>query len=228
MKKIGVLLHGSGVYDGTEIQEAVLSLLALKQAGYDYQCLAFDRNQHHVINHLNGQEMPEKRNMLVESARIARGEVIVPDESTLVQLDALVLPGGFGTAKNFTKWAFEGAEGPIEADVKELILHFVSSNKPILALCMSPTTVAKALENTSYSALLSVGSTEASSPYEIESIHQGIAATGNTSKMATKSEISVDAKNKIICAPCYMMDAHIAEVYKNVVLGVRELDVFLR
>jgi len=227
MKKIGVLLHGCGVYDGTEIQEAVLSLLALKQAGFEYECLAFDRNQQHVLNHLTGEEMKEQRNMLIESARIARGDIKIPNEEILTNLSALVLPGGFGTAKNFTQWAFEGAAGAIQEDVKNLILHFVRFQKPILALCMSPTTVAKALENTPYAAQLSVGTTSEKSPYEIEAISQGITATGNSVKMTQINEVSVDANSKIICAPCYMMEADIAEVYENIVLGVRELKGFL-
>lgn len=223
MKKIGVLLHGCGVYDGTEIHESVLSLLALKQAGFDYQCLAFDRNQHHVINHTTGEEMLESRNMLIESARIARGEIKVPTQEMLDGLDALVLPGGFGTAKNFTQWAFNGPDGDIQSDVKEIILHFVASKKPVLALCMSPTTVAKALEGSPYKTKLSVGSTAEKSPYEIEAISQGIHSTGQSTEMCTLKEVSVDEQNKIICAPCYMMEGDIVQVYENIKLGVKEL-----
>ena len=103
--KIAVLLHGSGVYDGTEIQEAVLSLLAIEEMGHTYQCIAPDIQQFHVVNHLTGEPMSETRNVLVESARIARGNVIKLSETDVHSFDALVMPGGFGTAKNFTTWA---------------------------------------------------------------------------------------------------------------------------
>ena len=118
MKKIGVLLHGCGVFDGTEIQEAVLTLLAIKEAGADYVCFAPDVPQHHVLNHITGAEMPESRNVLIESARIARGAIVSINDINLSELDGLVMPGGFGTAKNITKWAFEGPSGDILKEVK--------------------------------------------------------------------------------------------------------------
>ena len=126
--KIGVLLHGSGVYDGTEIQEAVLSFLALEEAGYEYVCLAQDKNQHHVINHLTGDEMAETRNVLIESARIARGKI---ESLTVIhadKIDALVMPGGFGTAKNITNWAFTGASGTLFQSNTDLIMELDNDN----------------------------------------------------------------------------------------------------
>ena len=102
--KIGILLSGCGVYDGAEIQEAVFSMLAVEEAGAEYQCISLNQNQHHVINHLTGNEMKENRNMMVESARIARGSVIDISEVSPAILDGLIIPGGFGSAKNFSKW----------------------------------------------------------------------------------------------------------------------------
>ena len=102
--KIGVILSGNGVYDGSEIQEAVFTLLSIDEHGAESVCMAPDINQHHVINHLNGEEMTENRNVLVESARISRGQITSIKETDLKELDALVLPGGFGAAKNLTKW----------------------------------------------------------------------------------------------------------------------------
>ena len=72
MKKIAVVLSGSGVYDGSEIHEAVLSLLAIEKHGAQWHCFAPNINQHHVINHITGAEMDTTRNVLIESARIAR------------------------------------------------------------------------------------------------------------------------------------------------------------
>ena len=102
--KIGILLSGSGVFDGSEIQEAVLSMLAIKEQGAEYFCISVDANQHHVVNHMTGEDMNESRNMLIESARIARGIVTPIQDVDLNEIDALVIPGGFGNAKNFTKW----------------------------------------------------------------------------------------------------------------------------
>ena len=106
--KIGVLLSGCGVYDGSEIHEAVLSLLELDRAGAEVLCMAPNRDQHHVINHLDGQEMEQSRNVLEESARIARGAISDLKGVSADSMDGLLLPGGFGAAKNWTSWAFAG------------------------------------------------------------------------------------------------------------------------
>ncbi len=221
--KIGVLLHGSGVYDGTEIQEAVLSLLAIAEAGHSYFCFAPNVAQHHVVNHLTGDEMAEERNVMVESARIARGEVADVATVTANDFDALVMPGGFGTAKNISQWAFEGPAGAINETVKNLLIQTVEAGKPIAALCMSPTTLAKAFENTSIAATLSVGTTAAASPYDIAAISEGMETVGVEVEMKTVTELSIDAKNKIVCAPCYMMEADIVAVNKNVKQAISTL-----
>lgn len=214
--KIAVLLHGNGVYDGTEIQEAVLCLLHLNQLGMDYQCVAPNVFQHHVINHLNGDEMPEARNVWVESARIARGNCLNLAEVNPEDYHGLVMPGGFGTAKNITQWAFAGPDGGIHEPTAQFIRAFVQSNKPIAALCMSPTTLAKALEGALYHPVLSVGTNAKASPYDISAISQGIEQTGAKSTMKSVNEIEVDEELKIISAPCYMMEASIGEVSKNI------------
>ena len=214
--KIGVLLHGSGVFDGTEIQEAVLSLLAIAEAGHEYQCFAPQVKQSQVINHLNGDEQPQERNVLEESARIARGEITDLAAVSAQDYDALVMPGGFGTAKNITDWAFKGPESAINPGVKELILRTVEAGKPICALCMSPTTLAKALEGSDYHARLTVGTTEERSPYDIQGINAGMEAVGVQPEMKTIREITVDEKLKIVTAPCYMMEAGILEVRRNI------------
>lgn len=220
---IAVLLHGNGVYDGTEIQEAVLTLLAIAEAGHTYTCIAPNVDQHHVVNHLTGEEMDETRNVRVESARIARGEVLDLQEVDVNRFDGLVMPGGFGTAKNITKWAFSGPEGDILESVRALILDFLNANKPIAALCMSPTTVAKALEGSSFKAHLSVGSKAESSPYDITAISEGLNQTGAIAEMATIREVHVDREHKIVSAPCYMMDANILEVRNNIKQAVDAL-----
>lgn len=221
--KIGVIFSGSGVFDGTEIQEGVFTLLSIKKAGAEAVCFAPDIDQHHVINHITGEEMKETRNVLVESARIARGEIQSLDNFSADELDALVLPGGFGAAKNLTKWAFSGPDGEINDLVKSAIVSMVKAGKPIAGLCMGPTVIAKALEGSSVAATLTVGTTEEASPYEIGAISQGMEKAGATAVMKNIHEVAVDKANKIVTAPCYMMEADILEVRNNVQKAIDEL-----
>jgi enhancing lycopene biosynthesis protein 2 len=221
--KIGILLHGCGVYDGTEIQEAVLTMLAIKKLGHTYTCFAPNRNQHHVVNHLNGEEMDCQRNILIESARIARGEILDLADVSPNDFDAVAMPGGFGTAKNFTQWAFSGPDGAIQEDIRQFILELIAAQIPIAALCMSPTTIAKALEGTSHKARLSVGSTSAPSPYDISGISAGIQQTGQSTAEAILPEVVVDNALKIVSAPCYMMEADILQVSENIQRAIEAL-----
>ena len=219
----GILLSGSGVYDGAEIQEAVLSMLAVSESGDTYTCIGVNADQFHVINHLTGEPMNESRNMLVEAARIARGNIIPIQDVQPADLDGLIIPGGFGSAKNFTKWAFEGPEGSILPEVKLLLVNLINIGKPIAALCVSPVVLAKALEGSDIHPSLTLGTTAESSPYDIKAFSQGLEKTGATTAYKTVNEIHVDPANKIITAPCYMMDANISEVWKNIQMAVSEL-----
>ena len=124
--KTAILLSGSGVYDGSEIHESVMAMLALKQNKLDYICTAPDINQYHVINHTNGEEMNQERNVLLESARIARGEIVPLSKLELENISSLVIVGGFGAAKNLeSSWAFMGPNGSVLNEVKDLILYFI-------------------------------------------------------------------------------------------------------
>jgi enhancing lycopene biosynthesis protein 2 len=223
MKKIGVLLAGSGVYDGSEIQEAVFALLAIAQRGGAAVCLAPNKTQYHVLNHLDGSPMPESRNVLIESARIARGAVTDVAMADANQLDALVIPGGFGAAKNLNQWAIEGPAGPIDPHVRALIQAMVVAQKPVVGLCMGPTVIAKALENTGVSASLTVGTTTEPSPYDIAGIHGGMQALGASVQERTLREVEVDQANRIITAPCYMMEGNIADVHDNIQQAIAAL-----
>ena len=213
---IGVLLSGNGVYDGAEIQEAVLTLLAIDEMGWNAVCISVDKPQHHVINHLSGEVMDESRNMLIEAARIARGQITPIDSISPADIDALVIPGGFGSAKNFTSWAFDGPESTILPEVKLLLVNLVNVGKPIVALCVSPVVVAKAFEGSSIHPTLSLGSASESSPYDINSFNEGLRATGAIAQERTIREVLIDPTNRIICAPCYMMDARITEINANI------------
>lgn len=222
--KIGVLLSGCGVYDGAEIQESVLTLLAIEEAGHEAICISINDNQHHVINHLNGEEMPESRNMIIEAARIARGKVKEISNVSPADIDALIIPGGFGSAKNFTDWAFNGTNGNIRSDVKLLLVNLINIGKPIIALCVSPIVLAKALENSGIHLKMTIGTTQASSPYEIAEFFSGLQSTGVKTEERKITEILIDKENKVITAPCYMLEASILEIRNNIKQAVEALN----
>jgi enhancing lycopene biosynthesis protein 2 len=211
------------VYDGSEIHEAVFTLLAICEQNAEAVCYAPDVEQYHVVNHLTGDEMDEKRNVLVESARIARGDIRSLADFSTSDLDALILPGGFGAAKNLTEWAFKGPDGKINSEVRKAIVEMVQAGKPVGGLCMGPTVIAKALEGTDVKPELTVGTTKAPSPYDIAGVSQGMEKTGALPVMKTIEEVAVDEKNKIVTAPCYMMQANILQVRENVKKAVEAL-----
>jgi enhancing lycopene biosynthesis protein 2 len=138
-------------------------------------------------------------------------------------IDGLIIPGGFGSAKNFTKWAFLGPEGEIADEVKLLIVNMLNVGKPICALCVSPVVVAKALEGSAIRVTMTLGTDQESSPYDITGFNAGIEAVGANAKMKTIREVLVDEENKIVTAPCYMMDANILEIRNNVNQAVEAL-----
>ena len=218
--KIGVLLSGNGVFDGSEIHEAVFTLLAIDENNAEAICFAPDIDQHHVLNHITGEEMNETRNVLVESARIARGNIRDIKIMSYKDIDALVIPGGFGAAKNLTKWAFQGPDGEIQPEVRRIIKEMVEHGKPVCGLCMGPTVIAKALEGSDIKPALTVGTTKAPSPYEIDAISAGMEKTGATAVMKDITEIMVDEENKIVTAPCYMMEASISQIRNNIKMAV--------
>ena len=221
--KTAVLLSGCGVYDGAEIQESVFALLALSQKNLDYICTAPNINQYHVINHLNGDEINEKRNVLVESSRIARGNIISICKLDKNDISSLLIPGGFGAAKNLSDWAFTGPNGYVIKEVKDLILHCIENKKPIVSLCISPTLIAKSLEKTTYNPILTLGSVNGTSEYNISEINGAISSIGSEVNNKTIKEICVDEDLKIISAPCYMMNAKVDEVYNNIKMAVDKL-----
>jgi enhancing lycopene biosynthesis protein 2 len=214
--KAGVLLAGCGVFDGSEVVEAASVLIALDELGIEAMCLAPDVDQHHVMNHLKGEEMEPARNVLVESARIARGEITPVTEVSAGDLDALVIPGGFGAAKNLCTWAFNGPGATVDDGVAKLIQDLVSAGKPIVALCVAPVVVAKALQEAGKKAQLTVGSCEGASPYDIAGFNAGLKETGMIPVDCPLGDIVVDENLKIITSPCYMMEASPAKILAGV------------
>lgn len=201
MKKFAVILAGCGVYDGAEIHEATLALLAIHQAEASYQCFAPDIPQHHVINHLTGEEMPEKRNVLVESARIARGNIKPLTDYKVADFDALLLPGGFGAAKNLSTVAFHGADASVEPEVERCIRETHTAGKPIGAMCITPAIVVKVLGNIN----VTVGA-ERDDIIVIESM-------GGEHIETEHGDVVYDAENNIFSTPCYMLDATISDIW---------------
>lgn len=214
MKKIAVVLAGNGVYDGAEIHEATLTMLAIARQGAQYQCFAPDIEQAQVVNHCTGKVMPEKRNVLVEAARIARGNIKPLSEYKASDFDALVFPGGFGVAKNLCTFAFDGISCKVNPDVEKAIRTTAVAEKPIGALCISPVLLAKILTEVE----VTIGDDEATA--------DAIENMGATHINSTHGEIVVDEKYKLVTTPCYMLDAtidQIADGAENLVKKVIEL-----
>lgn len=214
--KIGVLLSGAGVYDGAEIHEAVLTLLEIESLGYEAVCIGINAPQHHVVNHLNGEQQTQTRNMLEEAARIARGNIREISTVVPADLDALVIPGGFGSAKNFSTWAFDGPNGQIRSDVKLLLVNMYNVGKPIVALCVSPVLLALAFEDMHIDQQLTIGSSTAPSSYSIPDFQAGLQAKGVQTPDCNIQEICVDTPNRIITAPCYMLEASLPALQQNI------------
>lgn len=219
--KIGVLLSGCGVYDGAEIQEAVLTLLEIERMGAQAICIGINSKQHHVINHLTGEEQPQERNMLEEAARIARGQIIPIEQIVPADLDALVIPGGFGSAKNFSTWAFAGPQGQILPEVKLLLVNMYNVGKPIVALCVSPILLALALPEKALE--LTLGNSQEASPYDISAFHAGLNQLGATAQECQLGDVHVDVVNRIITAPCYMLEAKLLDIQSNIANALKAL-----
>lgn len=211
MKKIAVILSGCGVFDGAEIHESTLSLLSIAKNGASYSLFAPDIDQHHVINHFSGEEMNESRNVLVESARIARGNIQALSKFNEKEFDALLFPGGFGVAKNLSDWAFKGPEGTILSEIRDVILSMIEAEKPIGALCISPILFSMVVEE----AILTIGKDPATI--------KGLEAAGAKHIETTHGEVVVDEKHKLVTSPCYMLDATIIEIAEGAENVVKEM-----
>ena len=196
MKKVGVLLSGCGVNDGAEIHESVLTMLFLDKAGVEMILMAPNIDQMHVINHYTGQEMEEYRNVLVESSRIARGEIKDMAEVSGNDLDALIIPGGFGVAKNLCDYAMAGPECSVNPDVYRLIAELRLMNKPIGAICIAPAMMAKILGEQEESANMTIGYDETTST--------DIISMGSKHVDCPVTEMIIDEDKKIVTTPAYM------------------------
>ena len=200
--KIGVVLSGCGVMDGSEIHEAVLTLLAIDKAGHDAICMAPNIEQMHVVDHVKNEPTQEKRNVLVESARIARGNIRDIKEVKADQIDALVFPGGYGAVKNLSSFAKDGAECSVQEEVGRLLKEMYEAGKPIGALCIAPAVLAKALGEKSPE--LTIGN-DAETAKTLESM-------GAKHVPCAVGDIVVDKERRIITTPAYMLAKRVSEV----------------
>jgi enhancing lycopene biosynthesis protein 2 len=200
MKKFAVVLAGSGVFDGAEIHEATMSLYAIMKNGAEYEIFAPDIKQYHVINHITGEEMNEERNVLIESARIARGKISPLSAFSPEDFDAILFPGGFGAAKNLSTFAFHGAEASVNTSVKKAIQDMHRLHKPIGALCISPALVALSLNEVEMTIGNDSGTAEALNSLGAHHIE------------TTHGDVVHDKKNNVFTTPCYMLDATILDI----------------
>ena len=215
MLKVAVVLSGCGFLDGSEIHEAVLTLLALDRADAVVTCLAPNVAQTGVIDHLRQEPANEKRNVLVESARIARGKVLDIARAQAASFDAIVLPGGYGAAKNLCNFATAGAAAVVEPAVAQFLRDAFRAHKPIGAWCIAPATVAAALRNEKAGLRLTIGSDPDTA--------QALAAMGVTHVTCPVGDARVDEANRIVSTPAYMCDARISEVATGIDKAVTAL-----
>lgn len=216
MAKIGVILSGCGVYDGSEIHEAVITLLAIDRLGAEAVCMAPDVEQMHVINHLKGEPAEgETRNVLVESARIARGNIKDIAEVSAADIDALMLPGGFGAAKNLCNFAVKGADCDVNPEVARLVREIVVAKKPLAAVCIAPTLVSKVLGDEQLAHKLTIGN-------DVDTA-AALTSMGSEHIDCPVREFVVDKQNKLITSPAYMLAGRISEAAEGIEKTVKAL-----
>jgi enhancing lycopene biosynthesis protein 2 len=211
--RVGVILSGCGFKDGAEIHESVLALLAINRAGAEAVCFAPDIEQAKVVNHLTGEDTSESRNVLVESARIARGEVADVRAADAATLDALVLPGGFGAAMNLSTFATAGPEAEVHDGVATLIRAMHAAGKPIGAICIAPAVIARVLGDTGPT--LTIG-TDADTAGAIE-------ACGATHQDCAVDSFVVDREARIVTTPAYMLGPDIKDVAAGIEQCISEV-----
>ena len=216
MKKIAVILSGSGVYDGSELHESVLTLLAIEQQNASYRCFAPNIEQHHVINHLTGEVAEnESRNVLVESARIARGDIEDLSELDVASYDALILPGGFGAAKNLSDFALSNGEYEVNKEVLNACKDFANADKPVGYMCIAPV-IAPFVNKEGVK--ITIGNDK--------SIAETLTKLGAEHQDCVVSDIVIDPANKVVTTPAYMLAENISEAAEGIGKLVKAVVLF--
>ncbi|RMH04488.1 MAG: isoprenoid biosynthesis protein ElbB [Planctomycetota bacterium] len=205
MVRVGVCLSGCGFLDGAEIHESVITLLALDRAGAEAVCFAPDVEQMHVVDHRSGEVVEgERRNVLVEAARIARGNIRPAAEVGAGDWDALIFPGGYGVAKNLSDFAVRGAECEVQADVARVIRETAEAGKPIGVICIAPAVCAAVFRGAEPPVELTIGCDAGTA--------EALAKMGAKHVVCPAGEIHVDPGRKIVSTPAYMLDSPISAV----------------
>ncbi|MCC5856084.1 MAG: isoprenoid biosynthesis glyoxalase ElbB [Idiomarina sp.] len=212
MKKIAVLLSGCGVFDGSEIYETVITLLAVERNGATYQCFAPAIDQLHVIDHTAGEATTEKRNVLVEAARLARGEIKPCAELNVNEFDALLIPGGFGAAKNFSDFAVNGQQAKVEPSVLEFCKAFASAKKPAGYMCIAPNLLPFVYGQ---GVRLTIGNDKETA--------QALEALGAVHVNCAVDDIVIDEPNNLVTTPAYMLATRINEAATGIEMLVAEV-----
>ncbi len=200
MTKVAVILSGAGVFDGSEIYETVITLLHLDQQGADVQCFAPDVPQMHVINHLTGEEMNESRNVLVEAARICRGEIKSLQHANVADFDALIIPGGFGAAKNLSDFAVKGSDACVQKDVLDFCHGMFNARKPVGLVCIAPAMAPLIFGDKVH---YTIGN-------DVDTANT-IEAIGGYHNNCSVGEIIIDEDYKLVTTPAYMLASSISE-----------------
>jgi enhancing lycopene biosynthesis protein 2 len=200
-KRVAVVLSGCGVYDGAEVYEAVLTLLHLSQAGAQVQCFAPDMPQLHVVNHLTGEVAAgETRNVLVEAARVVRGQIKPVTEARVEDFDALIVPGGFGAAKNLSDFAINGAAMTVQKDFLAFAQAMHAAKKTIGLICIAPTMAAAICGAGTKTTIGNDADTAAA-----------VNATGAQHCPCVVQDTCIDREKKLVTTPAYMLAHSIAE-----------------
>ncbi|WP_207060681.1 isoprenoid biosynthesis glyoxalase ElbB [Motiliproteus sp. SC1-56] len=213
MKKVAVILAGCGVFDGSEIYETVMTLYQLEQQGACYQCMAPNVEQHHVIDHRSGEPMAdERRNVLTESARLARGEIIDLAEAKPDEYDALIIPGGFGAAKNLSDFALKGAECRVNEQVLAFVQAIHQAGKPVGLVCIAPALAPRLFGE---DVICTIG--------EDENVAEAITAMGGRHRPARVDEVVIDPERNLVTTPAYMLANSISEAAEGITCLVGEV-----
>ena len=203
MPRFAVVLSGCGRADGSEIHEAVSALLAIDEKGCTYHCYAPDMEQAAVINNLTSEKTEERRNVLVESARIARGNIKPLAELNVADYDCIVFPGGLGAITNWCDFAVAGVNCTVESSVARVLEQAYQAHKVIGAMCIAPVTISKVLGK--YGITVTIGNDK--------TVADVIAKTGAKHQNTKAEEACVDEKNRIVTTPAYMLAQSVKEVY---------------
>ncbi len=217
MAKIGILLSGCGVNDGSEIHEAVLTMLALDKLVCERICLAPNMDQCDVVDHLSGTSAAETRNVLVESARIARGEIRGLETVAAADMDAVILPGGFGAARNLSDFAAAGAQARVQPEVLRFLKEMHRAQKPIGAICIAPAVIAIALGE--FNPVLTIGN-DPTTAAVLESF-------GARHQDCTVNDIVIDRGNFLVSTPAYMLGPGLKEISQGIEKLVQEIVLLL-